>query len=248
MVFSVFSLRLLWMSGCKQLKMGVGAVGRKGVSCHLPRPFLRSPRGKPRTILVAATLRCISTPVPAPPNRLSCFCDFPFRSPAPLPHHTSPAELEEAAASWEEQRPAKDRVWSLATLAQILPRRYKLRPTALEFFLTDNTNFFVNFEGCAKNGKLRRQIYDVWRLDGGGGGKTAWWRVVSRSPLMKLPFGNAAFFPSRQTSTPSLAVCCVCRREGVLARHNADQCPEEIMSYWCWAGMKGTRWCSSCQC
>ncbi|KAJ3447163.1 beige/beach-related [Anaeramoeba flamelloides] len=52
----------------------------------------------------------------------------------------------------EEQ---EERSWSLDELFQIHKRRYLLRPSAIEFFLIDKTNFFINFEK-----KKRNKVYN----------------------------------------------------------------------------------------
>ena len=44
-----------------------------------------------------------------------------------------------------EDRERMDFKWTLNQLQEVHLRRYNLRRSALEFFLTDQTNYFVNF-------------------------------------------------------------------------------------------------------
>jgi hypothetical protein len=64
-------------------------------------------------------------------------------------------DMESPAAASQRNEGAKDRVWPLSIIWQIHSRRYLLRRSALEIFMTDRSNFFFNF-GTEDN---RRDVY-----------------------------------------------------------------------------------------
>ncbi|CAD5122682.1 DgyrCDS11092 [Dimorphilus gyrociliatus] len=63
-------------------------------------------------------------------------------------YHSTSADGEESTI------PGEDYKWSLSLLREIHFRRYNLRRSALEFFLIDQSNFFLNFQQ-----KTRNKIY-----------------------------------------------------------------------------------------
>ncbi|KAJ3441381.1 hypothetical protein M0812_13391 [Anaeramoeba flamelloides] len=52
----------------------------------------------------------------------------------------------------------QDKVWKLKKIKEIYKRKYKYRKTALEFFLIDQTNFFLNFPNIDKREKIYKLI------------------------------------------------------------------------------------------
>ncbi|CAI5943423.1 unnamed protein product [Closterium sp. NIES-65] len=53
---------------------------------------------------------------------------------------------------------ARDRVWRLTSVREVLSRRYLLRRSALEVFMIDRSNFFFNFEGPEERLRVHRAI------------------------------------------------------------------------------------------
>ncbi|CAI5460339.1 unnamed protein product [Closterium sp. Yama58-4] len=53
---------------------------------------------------------------------------------------------------------ARDRVWRLTSVREVLSRRYLLRRSALEVFMIDRSNFFFNFEGPEERLLVHRAI------------------------------------------------------------------------------------------
>ncbi|GJP47283.1 hypothetical protein CLOM_g6504 [Closterium sp. NIES-68] len=72
------------------------------------------------------------------------------------------SERREGGGEEEEEgvggKKARDRVWRLTSVREVLSRRYLLRRSALEIFMIDRSNFFFNFEGPEERLRVHRAI------------------------------------------------------------------------------------------
>ncbi|KAJ3438800.1 beige/beach-related [Anaeramoeba flamelloides] len=73
-------------------------------------------------------------------------------------------EMEQQQSEEGEEAVEEEKSWELKDLIELHRRRYHLRPSGLEFFLIDKTNFFINFDQKNDTNK-------------------AYWRIISLKPI-----------------------------------------------------------------
>ena len=71
--------------------------------------------------------------------------------------------LEERATSQENVRRYKDRYWDASLIRELHMRRYLLRPRAMEFFFTDQTNCFIHFPSLKAKMSVHHAIVSSMR-------------------------------------------------------------------------------------
>ncbi|TPX43799.1 hypothetical protein SeMB42_g04580 [Synchytrium endobioticum] len=67
-------------------------------------------------------------------------------------------DLVEEAQKYLDQELVRDRVWSVASVREIYPRRYLLRKSAIEIFFTDRTSCFFNFRSTRDRSRVLSRI------------------------------------------------------------------------------------------
>ena len=61
----------------------------------------------------------------------------------------------------QEGEERHDARWSVTSLREVYLRRFNLKKSALEFFLLDHTNFFINFPSFKKRNKVYLKIWSL---------------------------------------------------------------------------------------
>ncbi|KAJ6233320.1 beige/beach-related [Anaeramoeba flamelloides] len=70
-------------------------------------------------------------------------------------------EIEQQQSEENLENVKEEKSWELKDLIELHRRRYHLRPSALEFFLMDKTNFFINFDQKNDRNKLYWNIISL---------------------------------------------------------------------------------------
>ena len=74
---------------------------------------------------------------------------------------TSPYNKGEDSSTWGDDGERKDFRWSLLQLREMHLRRFNLRRSGIEFFLLDQTNYFLNFPSNRKRNKVYSKIVSL---------------------------------------------------------------------------------------